>query len=793
MQDELEQRVRIRTRALARSNEALRSEVAERERAEASLRQVQEQFRLFVEHSPAAVAMFDRQMRYVLASRRWRTDYGLGDREIIGRSHYEVFPEVPDRWREIHRRVLAGEVLGCEEDPFPRPDGHTDWVRWECRPWPDASGAVGGLIMCTEVVTERKRAEIRLQRVERARMALSRCSQALVRAVDEPSFLREICRVIVEVAGYRLCWVGFAEHDAGKAVRPVAHAGYEDGYLKTLCVSWDDTDRGRGPVGRAIRSRRPSVFKDVANDPNFAPWREEAMKRGYASVIGVPLLCEAEALGVVVIYASEPDAFDDEEVALLRGLADDLAFGVVSLRARAERRKAREELERAHEELERRVDLRTAELSRANEQLTREVADRERAEQALRSSERLYRQLTEGTGDAIVVADHRGVITLVNPAARRVFGYDEGEALGRPLSLLIPEDHQVDHRGAVRRFVEDREGHLVGRTVELRGRRKGGEVFPLEVSLSAIDLPEGVVLLGAIRDVTDRQRMQARISQAEKLASLGLLSAGIAHEINNPLAYVSNNLAVLERDFAALSEILDVHDQARGDMLRACPDRLSRIDEIAEEFDLPYLRRNLGRLLASTKQGIKRVSDIVQNLRGFTRLDQTAVDRVDLHEAIASSIEMVRGRLAHHNITLEQHWADLPPVSCTPAQINQVVLNLLVNALQAIEATGRDHGRIALSTRQQGDEVVLEVVDDGVGIAESDLPRIFDPFYTTKPIGQGTGLGLSISHGIIRDHGGRLEVDGRPGLGARFRIVLPVARPEPPPEGDPTGPAAPRA
>lgn len=781
VQDELEQRVRIRTRALARSNEALRSEVAERERAEASLRQVQEQFRLFVEHSPAAVAMFDREMRYVLVSHRWRTDYGLGDREIIGRSHYEVFPEVPDRWREIHRRVLAGETLSCDEDPFPRLDGHTDWVRWECRPWPDSSGAVGGLIMCTEVVTERKRAELRLQRVERARMALSRCSQALVRAVDEPSFLREICRVVVEVAGYRLCWVGFAEHDEEKTVRPVAHAGYEEGYLRTLRVSWADTDRGRGPVGCAIRSRRPSVFKDVADDPHFAPWREEAMKRGYASVIGVPLLCEAEALGVVVIYASEPDAFDDEEVALLRGLADDLGYGIVSLRARAERRKAREELERAHEELERRVDLRTAELSRANELLTREVAERERAEQALRSSERLYRQLTEGTRDAIVVADQRGVITLINPAARRVFGYDEGEALGRPLSLLIPEEDQVDHREAVRRFVEAREGHLVGRTVELRGRRKGGEVFPLEISLSAIDLPEGVVLLGAIRDVTDRQRMQARINQAEKLASLGLLSAGIAHEINNPLAYVSNNLAVLERDFAALSEILDVHDQARDDLLRACPDRLARIDEIAEQFDLPYLRENLGRLLTSTKQGIRRVSDIVQNLRGFTRLDQAAVDRVDLHEAIASSIEMVRGRLDRHNIALEQRRGDLPAVSCTPAQINQVVLNLLVNALQAIEATGRDRGRIELITRQEGDEVVLEVADDGVGIAEADLPRIFDPFYTTKPVGQGTGLGLSISHGIIRDHGGRLEVESRPGLGARFRVVLPVASPEPPP------------
>jgi PAS domain S-box-containing protein len=760
------------------SNEALRLEIADRERVEAELRRVQEQFRLFVDYTPAAVAMFDRDMRYLLASRRWLTDYGLGDRTIIGRSHYEIFPEIPDRWKEIHRRSLAGEVLRCEEDPFPRLDGKTDWVRWECRPWFEPDGDIGGLIMFTEVVTDRKRAELRLRRVERARTALSRCSQALVRAGDESTFLGEICRVIVEVAGYRLCWVGFAEHDEAKSVRPVAHAGQEEGYLRTINATWADTERGRGPVGRAIRSGSPSVFKDVARDPHFKPWRDEALKRGYASVLSVPLVCETEVFGVVVIYASEPDAFDEEEVALLVGLADDLSFGLVSLRARAERRKARQELERAHDELERRVAHRTVELSRANDQLQREMAERERVEQALRSSERLYRQLTEGTRDAIVVADQRGVISLFNPAARRIFGYREDEAIGQPLTLLMPEEYQETHDQAVQRYVATRQGRLVGQTLELRGRRKEGEVFPLEISLSAIDLPEGVVLLGAIRDVTDRQRMQTRISQAEKMASLGLLSAGIAHEINNPLAYVLNNLAVLERDFAALGEILVAYDQARADLLLACPDRVARLDQLAEEIDLPYLRENLGRLLSSTRQGARRVSDIVQNLRGFTRIDQAAVDRVDLHEAIASSIEMVRGRLERQNITLEQHWGELPEVSCTPAQINQVVLNLLVNALQAIESTGRDQGHIVLTTRAEGDAVILEVADDGIGIPEAVLPRIFDPFYTTKPVGQGTGLGLSISHGIIRDHGGRLEVESRAGLGTSFRVILPINSPE---------------
>jgi PAS domain S-box-containing protein len=612
------------------------------------------------------------------------------------------------------------------------------------------------------------------RRVDRARQALSRCNHVLIRAGDEPQFLRELCRVIVDIAGYRLCWVGYAEHNEAKSVRPVAHAGYEEGYLETVRVTWADTERGHGPVGRAIRTREPAVFRDVTHDPDFAPWRAEALRRGYASVVGIPLLSGSEVLGALAIYASDPDAFDDDEVQLLRVLADDLSYGIVALRTRAACQEAEEALRRAHNELERRVEERTAELSRANARLTREIADRERAEAALRTSERLYRQLTEGILEALVVADERGRIKLFNPAAQRAFGYAEHEILGQPLSLLMPPDVRETHEQALRRYVETREARSIGSTIEQRGLRKGGEVFPMEISLSAIDLPEGIVFLGAIHDLTERRRMQAMIVQAEKLASLGLLSAGVAHEINNPLAYVANNLAVLERDCHGLSGLLEVYEQARPVLATACPEVAGRIDHIGEAIDLAYIRANLGRLLSSTRQGVKRISGIVENLRRFARVDQAAVDRVDLQQAIASSLELIRSQLEQRQITVVQQESEALPLVCAPAQINQVVLNLLVNAMQAIEATGRAGGRIEIETRVRGDEVNLEVADDGCGIRAEVLPRIFDPFFTTKPVGQGTGLGLAISHGIVADHGGRIEVESTPSRGSRFRVILPV-------------------
>jgi two-component system, NtrC family, sensor kinase len=403
-----------------------------------------------------------------------------------------------------------------------------------------------------------------------------------------------------------------------------------------------------------------------------------------------------------------------------------------------------------------------------------DISELKRAEEALRASERRYRQLAEATLDALVVADERGVITLFNAAAQRTFGYSEPEVLGQPLTLLMPAEYHEAHQRGLRRYLETKEARVVGRTIELRGRRKDGEIFPLELSLSAVELPEGICFLGAIRDLTERQRLQARVVQVEKLASLGLMSAGVAHEINNPLAYVANNLAVLERGIRGLIALVAAYEAAQAILESARPDLAAQVAQLAEEIDLPYVREHLEQIVGSTRQGVKRVADIVQNLRGFARLDQAAVERVDLHDAITSSLEMIRGRLGRRHIVVEQQFGDVPRVLCAPAQVNQVFLNLLVNALQAIEATSKGGGRIEIRTRAVGDEAIVEVADDGCGIPAELLPRIFDPFFTTKVVGEGTGLGLSISHGIVSDHGGRIEVESTPGQGSRFRVILPA-------------------
>ncbi len=256
---------------------------------------------------------------------------------------------------------------------------------------------------------------------------------------------------------------------------------------------------------------------------------------------------------------------------------------------------------------------------------------------------------------------------------------------------------------------------------------------------------------------------QAALVQSEKLASLGRLAAGVAHEINNPIAYVSNNLVVLRRDMQAALEALDAYRD--GDAAAA--------RRIEEEADLGYFRTHFVRTCDKTLEGLQRVRDIVRNLRDFARLDEAEFKEADLNAAVASAVEILRHEIKQKEIRLETDFRPLPPVLCHPGKVNQVFLNLLANAVQACDRGGS----VTARTRAEGDGVVVEVQDNGSGIRPEHKARLFEPFFTTKPVGQGTGLGLSVSFGIVRDHGGTIEVESEVGRGSTFRVRLPLKPP----------------
>lgn len=216
-------------------------------------------------------------------------------------------------------------------------------------------------------ITERKRAESELVRVNRALQAISKCNEAMIHAKEEYTLLEDICKIIVEVGGYRLAWIGYAENDAQKTVRKIAKTGYDVGYVDNARITWSETKYGRGPTGTAIRTKKPYVARSILTDPRFLPWRTEALKRGYASTLGLPLIADDQAFGALTIYSEKPDAFDTDEIVLLQELVDNLAYGITSLRSQAKREQAERELKEAKAQSEMYLDLMGHDINNMNQ------------------------------------------------------------------------------------------------------------------------------------------------------------------------------------------------------------------------------------------------------------------------------------------------------------------------------------------------------------------------------------------------------------------------------------------
>ena len=264
-----------------------------------------------------------------------------------------------------------------------------------------------------------------------------------------------------------------------------------------------------------------------------------------------------------------------------------------------------------------------------------------------------------------------------------------------------------------------------------------------------------------------------KLLQAEKMASIGQLAAGVAHEINNPIGYVHSNLGTLQAYLRSLFTLIDLYERA---LASAQPTTfVPEIQDLRQREDFDFIARDLPQLMAESREGIERVTRIVRDLKDFSHLDRSDVwKKVDLHAGLESTINIIWNELKY-KVTLERGYGELPLVECLPSELNQVYMNLLLNAGQAIS----ERGTITVTSGCEGaSHVWIAIQDNGIGISSAHLPRIFDPFFTTKPVGRGTGLGLAISYRIVDKHHGRIDVQSQPGQGSRFRVVLPIEQPQ---------------
>ncbi len=505
---------------------ALVTDITSRRRAQQELRAAEAQLRLMIDHAPAAVAMFDRNMRYLNVSKRWMSDYSLkGD--VIGRTHYDVFPEFPDSWREVHRRALDGEVVRSEEVRFVRMSGDVQWLRWEVRPWRTPSGEIGGIIIFTEDITQRKTAE-----------------------------------------------------------------------------------------------------------------------------------------------------------------------------------------------------------------------------EALRASEALYRAIVDSSPPAIICIDEVGIIQSVNPATKSILGYEADELLGRNVSIIMPDEHASRHDGYLEAYRKTGVAKVIGIGREVVARRKDGVMIDVDVSIG--EWRDGVgrrFFAGALRDISERKRIDEELAQTRRLESVGRMAAGIAHDFNNLLTVLAGNLELI------LQSTSD--DSIRG---------LARPALEAAETGA-FLNRRLLSL------GRKR---------------RTSVRPINLNDRISESFGLIqRGVGQQISIQLDLA-ADLWLAAADTAELDSAVLNLVLNSRDAMP----HGGEIRIQTRNQrieetlarsrpglraGDFVCLVVADSGEGMQEDVLRRALDPFFTTKPEGDGAGLGLSAIDNFVKEAGGFVSIESRPGAGTTVTLSLPRA------------------
>jgi len=811
-------------------NRKLVKEIRHRKLAETALGNSEERFRQLFRIAAVPMAFVDKDGVVVDLNDRFVQTFGYTQEDVPTLEAWwqKAYPDpgyrqwVIDNWSTGVQQALKNNI-----------DIQPNEYRVTCKDGTVRTIVISGAVLGDDFlavffdITERKLADEELRRTNRALRTLSQCSQILVRAREEKEVLQDFCRIITGDGGYRMAWVGFAEHDEAKSVRPVAQMGFEEGYLAAANITWADTARGKGPTGTAIQTGRTVTALDLLTNPDYTPWRDEATKRGYASSIAIPLKSDGQVLGALNIYASEIDAFNEVEVELLEKVAQTLAYGIIALRAEK---------------------------------------NRTQAEEALQRSEDQFRAAFENAPEGMALLDLKRRFLKVNPRLCEMLGYSEQELLGNSFNRFT---HPDDRQGGRDRWREFLAGDLSVKRAEKRYIHKNGQVVWVVVSNSAISNSQGEVkyILAHIYDITDRKQAEEKLAQtarqwqttfdsandaiwifdkqqrvlrANKTAEMmfhrsqeemvGRHCWEIVHGTTEPIpecplkrAKVSLHRETMELRigdswFAVVVDpILDENGQYAGAVhivsditeRRRLESQLHQSQKmeavgtlaggIAHDFNnilaaiMGYTEIGLAEAeegksnraeLQGVLQAATRAKKLVQQILTFSRRAEHSLKPIDINEAVVSAGNLLKQTLPRMIEIQMDLSVELPPAMGNPYQIEQILMNLGTNARDAMP----DGGTLTIATSQRrvkgvaclacaqpidGDYVIITVSDTGVGMTEEELARVFEPFYTTKEVGKGTGLGLSAIFGIVGSHGGHITCASEPGKGTTFNIYLP--------------------
>ena len=442
-----------------------------------------------------------------------------------------------------------------------------------------------------------------------------------------------------------------------------------------------------------------------------------------------------------------------------------------------QKRLAREKI--ARRQAESLLETKSRDLFLASEQI-------QQSAQMIKAQSQQLQAVLDHAMAGIFLVDKDDKIVRSNRIAELTFEIPMDELIGKSLFDLF----SAEARDAARHFDAvaelDRETTTSDQAVESTGRRKSGATFPMELAITQLDLEGDSFTVWICRDISNRKeaeeeraKLEQELSQAQKLESLGTLASGIAHEINTPVQYVSDNSHFLKESFADLMAVLEAQN-ALVDAAEAAGllgEEIAKLRACQEQADMDFLKEEVPNSIEQTLDGVARISKIVTAIKEFAHPGAAEKALVDVNKAIETTLTVARNEWKYIAEVETVFDEDLPQVPCLPGEFNQVILNMVINAAHAIESKSKDGelGKITLKTRKAGKTAEIRISDTGCGISEAHKKQIFDPFFTTKGVGKGTGQGLSVSYDVIvNKHGGALSFETEEGQGTTFIIRLPI-------------------
>lgn len=758
--------------------------LAERALAESEARQ-----RLFIERVPAPIAVFDIEMRYLAVSRRFLTDYrldhaGAGPTTIVGRSHYDLFLNQPEPWRDIHHRILIdGETMSVDEDRLVLADGRTEWVRWEMTPWRRQCGTIGGAVLFTELITERKNAEAAL-----------RASEARVRLAIEAAGLGTWDEDIVagtsiwNETSYRILGLQPSEQPIHpdlwrERIHPEDREEVERAYAAALSsdelyqcehriVRPNGEIRWIRPLGRCMRNAEgtPVRFIGVFNDITDLKQSSSAQERLLQLIEqSTDLIATANPDGwITYLNRSGREIIGVDEAADITRLhftdyvapASQHLFRTTAIPAARDSGRWEGEMQLIHLRTGSLIDVHRSIVALRDNHgalagyatVTRDITAAKRSETALAEREALLRSILETVPDGMVLFDEHGTIQSFSAMAEHLFGWLAPEAVGCNVSMLLPKTEQKRLARYLASYPGVGERRLLGVGQLSAGQRKDGSIFPAELSVGELRFDGRRLFTGFIRDLTERQDTQARLQHQQvelahlsRLSTAGAMASALAHELNQPLTAITSAVRAARRMIMA------------ADIGPVAPSLWEAVDLAAEQA----LRA--GQIIRRLREFVARGGDAEKRLESLPQLVEEA-------SALALLGTKEKGVRVVFRIP-----AGLPLLLVDRVQIQQVLINLMRNAVQAMteqDLSDEAHTRqLTVSASQlNADHVELAVADTGPGLAPHVAGHLFEPFVTTKE--GGMGLGLSICRSIVEAHGGSIWAETDPEGGVVFRFTL---------------------